>query len=121
MPFIGSAWRQLAFQQQLIREHARLQMRSVIASRMYDYLGQFQQRTAERLAKVEERLAAYQKQSENTPQSGSQPAAVRDLISELAKEQPVTPKVLNKALADRGMDELPATLASGAIASYYLK
>jgi hypothetical protein len=120
IPFIAPAWRQVAIEQRLIQARARLQMQLAIASRMHDYLSQFQQRTAERLAGLEGQLTKYEASPESTPQSGSQQTMVLGLIRELAREGPVSTEKLNKALEDRGKPSLPRGMAQGAINQFYL-
>jgi len=120
MPFIGQAWRQMAFQQYLIRAHARMQVQQAIASRMNEYLSQFQQHTAERMAKIKGQLATFETSSESTPQSRSQQTMVLGLIPRLADEGPVTSEKLNKALRDSGMPEAPRSVLQAAINEFYL-
>jgi hypothetical protein len=115
------AWRQLAVQQWLIQERASLQIQSVLASRMNDYLVQRQRRLADRQTAIEEQLAVYENPSGSTQPSEGIQSRVSRVIGQLAKEGPVTSEALNIALRESGNLELPKAQAQAAIAAFYLK
>jgi hypothetical protein len=115
------AWRQLALQQWLIQARARLQIESVLATRMNDYLVQYQHRLADRQSAIEEQLAGYENPSGSAQPSGGIQSRVSRVIDQLAKKGPVTSEALNTALKESGYHELPKAQAQAAIAAFYLK
>ena len=115
------AWRQLAAQQWLIGARARLQIRSVLASRMNDYLVQVQKNLEDRQTAIEEQLAVYENPPGSTPSAGPMQSTVSRIIAKLANNGTVSADALNNALTESGYPKMPKTLAQAAIADYFLK